>query len=138
MKNWIALAAVCVVAVAGLTACGGGDSKEDARASAIGALSENAVDAWSQNGAAGLHSFFTQSVLARCSVDQLETALSGQPKPTAWRNTKDFKFSTEGQATATVIVVSNGQDVPQTWTFELEANTRWRVLDLPGLSECHG
>jgi hypothetical protein len=37
-----------------------------------------------------------------------------------------------------VIIVVDGQDIEQTWGFELENNVRWRVVDLPGLSECGG
>jgi hypothetical protein len=137
MKNWIALAVLVVISLVGLTACGGDDddSTDDTRASQIGALSENAVDAWAVSGASGLYAYLTQGVLAHCSTDALSTALSGQPRPTAWRNTKNFDFSSDTQGTATVIIVSGEQDIEQTWTFQLENGT-WRISDMPGLSGC--
>lgn len=138
MKYWIALV-VCLVALAGLSACGGDDnSKENARISAIGSLSENAVDAWTANGPAGLYNILHQDVMATCSVEDFDAAMADQPQPTAWRNTKDIKLQGDdlSTATATVTIVADGQDIEQPWSFGLENNVRWRVTDMPGLSGC--
>lgn len=134
MRYWIAFALLVMVA-SGLIACGD-DDQDDTRAGAIGAASENAVDAWVERGTAGLHGYLAQSVVAHCTTEQLDAAIAGQPTPTAWRNTKDFKFQADDQATATVIFVSGGQDVEQTWSFVSEGAVRWRITDLPGLSSC--
>jgi hypothetical protein len=136
MKHWIAITVACLVALTALSACGDDDNApDDARASAVGAMSENAVDAWIADGAAGLHDYLATSVTVNCSVTALETALAGQPTPTAWRNTKDFGFPAEDEANATVIVVRDGKDVEQAWSFKLDGND-WRITAMPGLEGC--
>lgn len=138
MKYWIALV-IGLAVLAGLTACGGGDkSKEDARITAIGEFSEKAVDAWVANGPIGLYNVLHPRIMAACSAADFEAAMANQPQPTAWRSTKDITFLNEDRsaATATVVIVVDGQDIEQPWSFELENNVRWRISDLPGLSEC--
>ena len=137
MKYWIALA-MGLVALAGLTACGGDDSQEDNRITAIEDLSKSAVNSWVANGSSGLYNILHPRIKAECSVDDFEAAMASQPKPTVWRNTKDITFLNEEKsaATATVVIVVDDKDTEQPWSFELEENVRWRVSDLPGLSEC--
>lgn len=138
MKYWIALV-MCLVALAGLSACGGGDnSKEDARISALSAFSEETVDAWVADGPDGIYNVLHARIMEECSPEDFLAAMADQPQPTAWRNTKDIKLQGDdlSTATATVIIVVDGQDVEQTWSFGLENNVRWRVTDVPGLSEC--
>jgi hypothetical protein len=125
-----------LVAVLGLTGCGDDDAPGDARASAIGSLTEYAVDAWAESGPQALLGLVHPDDLGSCTAARLEQALSGQPKPTAWRNTRNITFPTQDTATATVIVVQDGNDVEQQWTFKLEQSTRWRIASFPGLSEC--
>jgi hypothetical protein len=136
MTYRIALALFSIVVVLAVTACGDDDDDGgDTRASAVGATSENAVDAWVADGAEGLHEFLAQSVTEHCSVEALANVLANQPQPTAWRNTKDFEFPAEDEATATVIIVVGGEDVEQSWSFVNEDGP-WRVTDMPGLSTC--
>ena len=137
MKYWIA-PVICLAALAALTACGGDESEKDARVLAIESLSENAVDAWAADGPASLYNILHPTIKAECSAADFESALANQPRPTAWRSTKDITFLNDEKsaATATVVVVVDDQDTEQPWSFELESNVRWRVSDLPGLSGC--
>jgi hypothetical protein len=138
MKYWIALV-ISLVALTGLTACGGDDnSKEDGRISAIGDFSEKTVNAWVANGPSGIYNVLHARIVEKCSPEDFLAAMADQPQPSAWRNTKDILIQGDDQAsaTATVIIVVDGKDVEQTWGFELENNVRWRITDVPGLSGC--
>jgi hypothetical protein len=140
MKRIATIVAVCAAIGLLLAACGGGsDSQEDGRVRAIGSLSENAVDAWVLNGPVGLYNVLHPRIMDQCTREDYLSIMEGEPRPTAWRNTKDIALSEDlNQATATVIVVIDGQDVEQQWRFETENNVRWRVTDAPGVAECAG
>jgi hypothetical protein len=138
MKRWIVVAALCALAVASLMACGDdeGNPQEKGRISAIGTLSEHAVDAWVANGPIAIYNVLHARIFEECSSENFLAATEDDPRPTAWRNTKDITLQDLSHGTATVIIVVDGQDVEQPWTFELENNVRWRVVDAPGVAEC--
>lgn len=135
LKYWLVVLGGLVVLLAA-AACGGDDdSAGDARPSQVGAMSETAVDAWIAEGPAGLHGYLAASVAEHCTEAGLEAALADQKTPTAWRNTKDFSFPSSTEATATVIIVRDGKDVDQAWSFAREGNS-WKITGMPGLAEC--
>jgi hypothetical protein len=118
-----------------VAACGGNYSKDQTQEEAISAVAQHAVEAWAEAGGNGLHDYLSVSAQSHCSGAHLDTAISSEPKPSAWKDTKDIKFPSSISASATVVYVSNGQDVEQQWAFAQE-DYSWRISDLPGLSEC--
>lgn len=138
MKYLVPFAA-CIVILAGLAACGGGDdgsSQEEVRKGAIGSLSEHVVDAWAANGPVAVWNVLHADVMAQCDQETYLEIMADEPQPTAWRNTKDITLQDLEHATATVVVVADGKDVEQPWKFEVEAGVRWRVTDAPGVQDC--
>jgi hypothetical protein len=142
MKRLIALALATTLALALLAACGGDDdaqTQEEGRLRAIGTLTENTVDAWVANGPEAIHNVLHVRIMDECSETAYLAIMEDEPQPTAWRNTKDITLSDDLEsATATVVLVIDGQDVEQQWAFEVEAGFRWRVVDAPGVAECIG
>lgn len=133
---------IAMLAVLGaVSACGGDDTdtQVDGRTRAIGVLSENAVDGWVANGPQAIYNVLHVRIMDQCARDDYLAIMEDEPRPTAWRNTKDIALSDDlNEATATVIVVIDGKDVEQQWRFEVESNFRWRVTDAPGVAECVG
>ncbi len=142
MKRLIALALATALSLALLSACGGdddADTQQEGRTRAIATLTENTVDAWVANGPEAIHNVLHVRIMDECSDSAYLAIMEDEPRPTAWRNTKDITLSEDLQsATATVVVVIDGQDVEQQWAFEVEAGFRWRVTDAPGVAECVG
>jgi len=118
-----------------VSACGGNYTKDTTQEQAISAIAQHAIEAWADAGGGGLHDYLSLAVQSHCSVTHLDAALAGEPKPNAWKDTKDVKFPSSISATATVVFDSGGKDIEQTWSFAQE-DYSWRISDLPGLSEC--
>ena len=129
------LLSAIVAAMVTVAACGDDDdSGGDQSASQIGSLSENATYAYIDDGGAGLYDYLAISVTDQCTKNQVNSAFQGGPNITGWRQIKDIEL-TGNDATATVIVIVDGEDEDQPWTFAREGDS-WRITSLPGLEEC--
>ncbi len=136
MIRVFALALATSAAAALAIACGGDEATDDPRASKIGAISENATYAYAEAGADGLYDYLAASVTGKCTAEEVQQDLDGQPVPTGWRQVKDIEFGS-ATATATVIVITADGDVEQEWSFAEEGDS-WRITSIPGLEDCAG
>jgi hypothetical protein len=124
-----------IAAMLTLAACSGDDDDGgDQSAAQIGSLSENATYAYIDDGGAGLYDYLATSVTDQCSKDQVNDTFQDGPNVTGWRQIKDIEL-TGNDATATVIVIVDGEDENQPWTFAREGDS-WRISSLPGLEAC--
>jgi hypothetical protein len=134
----IVLAAVLAVSV---TACddndNGGDEGGDESAEQVGALSESATYAVIDDGGAGLYDYLSSAVTDACTQEQVDEAFDAGGEVTGWKQIDDITLA-GNQATATVILLIDGEETPEPWTFVREGKS-WRIRSLPGLGEeCTG
>ena len=132
MMRLVLLTAVLLAAA--LAACSDDDDDGgDQNAAQIGALSENATYAIVDDGGAGLYDYLATSVTEQCTQEQVDETFDGS-SITGWKQIDDIEL-TGNQATANVIVLIDGEEAEQTWTFVREGEA-WRITSLPGLTEC--
>lgn len=127
------------IAVAGaVAACGDDDDDQvsDQNAAQIGSLSENATYAIIDDGGAGLYDYLAEPVTSQCTEDQVAEAFEGGPTVTGWKQITDIELA-GNEATATVIVLIDGEEDEQPWEFVREGDS-WRISALPGLEDCTG
>jgi hypothetical protein len=137
MKYLMVLAPVLAITLAAVGCSDDDDSGSDGDASAgqIGSLSENATYAWIEDGPAGLYDYLSEEVTTQCTQEQVEKALAATtPEVTGWRQIDDIEQA-GNEATATVIVIVEGEDTEQPWEFVREGDS-WRISSVPGLEEC--
>jgi hypothetical protein len=134
----VLLLLAAMAALGASAACGGGDDDDvsDQDAAQIGSLSENATYAIIDEGGAGLYDYLAESVTNQCTEEQVAEAFDSSPNVTGWKQITDIEL-TSNEATATVIVLIDGEEEDQPWEF-VRAGDSWRISALPGLEDCTG
>ena len=110
------------------------DTENDPALGQIAALSETASFAFTEDGPDGIYDYLATSVTEVCGKEEFREALARGLIPTGWRKTSDIVVTAD-TATASVVLITEGGDVTQDWTFALEDES-WRIESIPGLEEC--
>jgi hypothetical protein len=137
-RNAVAWAAVILVAVSLLGACGGGDGgQDDARAKEVRGVAELATYAYAGSGPEGLYDYVAPEIAERCTKDQFSNDLSDQPQPRGFRGITQVRFE-GGRAVAAMVLIYDDGDKKVDWSFVQTQDGSWRIASLPGLQECGG
>ena len=132
MKGVLLIVTAMILAFS--VACGNYGT-DDSREAGVKTVTEHAVVAWVTSGPQGLHDFLSIAAQADCLTSKLEPAFAQEPKPSAWKETKDISFPSDVEAQATVVFESGGQEIEQQWSLALE-NYSWRISRMPGVENC--
>lgn len=129
----------CVVAlVTAVAGCGGDDddapNQDDERINQIGGVAEAATYAYAATNGEGLLDYLAANIAEKCTREDVNRALTGEPVPIGLEEIKDVKFDGD-RATATVVLTTRDGEEEQTWTFVREGGESWRIKELPPLSE---
>lgn len=136
-RNTVAWAAIALMAVFLLAACGGGGGQEDVRAKAVRGVAELATYAYAGSGPEGLYDYMAPQITERCSRAQFSQDLSEEQQPRGFRGITQVKFE-DGSAVAAMVLIYEDGDKKVDWTFVQTQDGSWRIVSLPGLKECGG
>jgi hypothetical protein len=107
---------------------------DDQNAGQIGSLSENATYAMIDDGGAGLYDYLAETVTQNCTEERVSELVDEGPEITAWKQIDNIEL-TGNDARATVIVLVDGEETEQPWSFTRVGDS-WRISGMPGLEEC--
>jgi len=108
---------------------------EDERVRQIEGVAALASNAYSAAGPEGLYDYLAKDVAAECSKEDLSKALETEPVPDGFRRVSNVQLDgSKARATVTQLFVEEERQVE--WSFVLEDETNWRLIDFPGREGC--
>lgn len=108
----------------------------DPSARAIGGVITAAIDGYNTYGPAAMYPFLAIEVQQVCTEDEFVADMADAPDLNTLRMMKSIEHTDDGRANVTMDVITLEGDVEQVWTMTLARNNVWKILNVPGMSDC--
>lgn len=108
----------------------------DPSAPQIGGVITAAIDGYNTYGPTAMFPFMALEVTQVCTEEQFVADMADAADLTTLRMMKSIEHTEEGGALVTLDVITADGDMEQVWTMTVARNNVWKILDVPGMSDC--
>lgn len=143
MRRFAAVGLSVLVILIGLSGCEYFEGEpeptinpSDPSAPQIGGLITAAIDGYNTYGATSMFPLMALEVTQVCTEEEFVADMEDAPDLNMLRMMKSIEHTDDGRAKVTLVVITTGGDLEQVWTMTLAQNNVWKILDVPGMSDC--
>jgi hypothetical protein len=108
----------------------------DPAAPRIGGIITAALSSYTTYGPETIYPLLAPEVALVCSQEEFVADMADAGEFGQLRMMKSIDYQGDGTARVNLVIITTEGDVEQTWTMKLGLNNIWKILDVPGMSDC--